>query len=65
MSVVIDSDQHLVETRSLWRDHIDPDLRHDALAIEDDDLGYSWVTWHGRKLQPVDVQRPGETSAIG
>jgi hypothetical protein len=65
MSVVIDSDQHLVETRSLWRDHIDPDLRDDALAIEDDDLGYSWVTWHGRKLQPVDVQRPGETSAIG
>jgi predicted TIM-barrel fold metal-dependent hydrolase len=65
MSVVIDSDQHLSETRSLWRDHIDPSLRDDALAIEDDELGYSWVTWHGRRLQPVDVQRPGETSAIG
>lgn len=64
-SVVIDSDQHLSETRSLWRDHIDPAQRDDALAIEDDELGYSWVTWRGRKLQPVDVQRPGATSAIG
>lgn len=64
-TVVIDSDQHLYETRTLWRDHIDPRHRDDALAIDDDDLGYPWVTWRGRKLQPVDVQRPGQTSAIG
>jgi predicted TIM-barrel fold metal-dependent hydrolase len=65
MAAVIDSDQHLFETRTTWRDHIDPAARDDALAIEDDDLGYSWVTWRGRRLQPVDVQRPGQTSAIG
>jgi predicted TIM-barrel fold metal-dependent hydrolase len=65
MTVVIDSDQHLYEPRTLWRDHIDPSAREDALAIEDDELGYPWVTWRGRRLQPADVQRPGATVAIG
>src|SRR5262249_45983158 len=62
---VIDSDQHLYETRTCWADHIDPDRRADALAIIDDELGYPWLTFRGRKLQPVDVQMPGETAARG
>jgi len=62
---VVDSDQHLYETRTLWADHIDPDLRAEALAIVDDELGYPWLTWRGAKLSPADVQRPGETSALG
>jgi len=62
---VVDSDQHLYETRTLWADHIDPDLRGEALAIVDDELGYPWLTWRGAKLSPADVQRPGETSALG
>ncbi len=65
MPSVIDSDQHLYETRSMWHDHIDPGARNDALQIVDDDLGYPWLTWRGRKLAPADVQRPGETSALG
>jgi len=36
MAAVIDSDQHLFESRSLWADHIDPDLADEALAIVDD-----------------------------
>jgi predicted TIM-barrel fold metal-dependent hydrolase len=64
-SVVIDSDQHLYESRTTWRDHIDPGARDDALAIEDDELGYPWMTWRGRRLQPVDVQYPGQTSVLG
>ena len=63
--VVIDSDQHLYEPRTMWADHIDPARREDALRIVDDDLGYPWVTWRGERLQPADVQRPGETSALG
>ncbi len=55
-ATVIDCDQHLYETRDLWRDHIDPVHRHLALAIEDDELGYPWVTWRGRRLQLADVQ---------
>jgi predicted TIM-barrel fold metal-dependent hydrolase len=62
---VIDSDQHLYETRTTWIDHIDPGSRADALRIEDDDLGYPWLTWRSRKLVPVDVQHPGRTSELG
>src|SRR5689334_24782722 len=65
MPVAIDSDQHLFETRTMWRDHIDPGARDDALAIENDELGYPWVTWRVRRMQPVDVQRPGQTSVLG
>ncbi|MGQ0825987.1 MAG: amidohydrolase family protein [Actinomycetota bacterium] len=65
MAPVIDSDQHLYETRTTWLDHIDPDRRADALRIEDDELGYPWLTWRGRRLQPVDVQFPGQTSKLG
>jgi len=63
--VTIDCDQHLYESRSLWRDHIDPEHREDALAIEDDDLGYTWVTWRGEQLEMADVQLPKDTEALG
>jgi predicted TIM-barrel fold metal-dependent hydrolase len=65
MPSVVDSDQHLYEPRTMWLDHIDPDRRDDALRIVDDDLGYAWVTWRGKRLAPADVQRPRETSALG
>ena len=65
MPSAVDSDQHLYESRTMWCDHIDPDRREDALRIVDDELGYPWLTWRDRKLQPADVQRPGETSALG
>ncbi len=62
---VIDSDQHLFETRSLWADHIDPARREEALAIVDDDLGYPWLTWRGEHISLAQVQHPGETSELG
>ncbi len=62
---IIDVDQHLVEGRGLWREHIDPDRRDDALVIVDDDLGHPWVTWRGQRIQAADVQSPGDTAAIG
>ena len=49
MTVIIDSDQHLYESRTMWEEHIDPSLRHEALAIVDDELGYPWLTWRGRQ----------------
>jgi hypothetical protein len=63
--LVIDSDQHLYETRETWRDHIDPAMRDDALHIADDELGYPWLMWRDRKMQSVDVQIPGHTSELG
>jgi predicted TIM-barrel fold metal-dependent hydrolase len=65
MPVVIDSDQHLYEYRGMWREHIDPALRDDALELTDDERGNTWLTWRGRVLGVGDVQDPGETDAIG
>ncbi|MDQ1478187.1 MAG: hypothetical protein QOE62_3416 [Actinomycetota bacterium] len=63
---VIDSDQHLYETRTTWLDHIDPGHRDDALRIVNDELGYPWLSWGAdHKLGPVDVQMPGQTSELG
>jgi hypothetical protein len=62
---VIDSDQHLYETRTTWLDHIDPAHRDDALRIVDDELGYPWLMWRDRKLGAVDVQVPGKTTELG
>jgi predicted TIM-barrel fold metal-dependent hydrolase len=63
--VIIDSDQHLYECRDLWARHIDPAARDEALSIEDDDLGYPWLTWRGRRLDMADVQIPGDTKTLG
>ena len=65
MTVIIDSDQHLYESRHLWVEHIDPALRHEALTIVDDELGYPWLTWREQRLDVADVQIPGDTAAIG
>jgi hypothetical protein len=65
MTAVIDSDQHLFETRTLWADYADPNDRDLAIEIVDDDVGTAWVTWRGRRLGAADVQTPGETDAIG
>ena len=53
---IIDSDQHLFESRTMWQDHIDPAHRDDALAIAEDELGYSWLTWRDQRLELADVQ---------
>ena len=63
--MIIDVDQHLFEPRTMWRDHIDPGLRDDALAIEDDERGYPWLTWRGERLYLAEVQFPGKAKAIG
>ena len=65
MTTIIDSDQHLYEPRGLWRDHADPSERDDAIRIEDDDLGYAWVTWRDERLGIADVQAPGKTVELG
>jgi predicted TIM-barrel fold metal-dependent hydrolase len=63
--VIIDVDQHLFEPRTMWRDHIDPGLEDRALEIADDDNGYPWLTWQGRRLYLAEVQFPGQAKAIG
>jgi predicted TIM-barrel fold metal-dependent hydrolase len=62
---VIDSDQHLYEPSSMWVDEIDPAHRDDALGLHEDDLGYTWLTWRGERIQLADVHLPGDTSSCG
>ena len=65
MAAAIDSDQHLFERRTLWAEHIDPAFKADALAIVDDELGYSWLMWRGQNISLAQVQHPGDTSELG
>lgn len=65
MTMIIDGDQHIHEPRSMWRERIDPAFREDALAIEDDERGWAWLTWRGRRLYLAEVQRPGRAGEIG
>lgn len=62
---VIDSDQHLVEPRDLWQDHIDPACRGDAIRMEDDGVGNTWLRWRDVTLGLALVQTPGDTGSIG
>jgi predicted TIM-barrel fold metal-dependent hydrolase len=61
----IDVDQHLFESRHTWTEHIDPERRADALAIEDDAGGWPWLTWRGTRLTPIEVPIPERSSLIG
>ncbi len=65
MATIIDSDQHLYESRGLWADYVDPSYRDEALTIVDDDLGYPWLRWRDRLLDVADVQAPGDTATLG
>jgi predicted TIM-barrel fold metal-dependent hydrolase len=63
---VIDADTHLFETRSLWADHLPTARRHLAVAIEDDDLGYAWLTApDGRRIHLAEVHTPGDVATMG
>jgi predicted TIM-barrel fold metal-dependent hydrolase len=63
---VIDADTHLFESRSLWSDHLPPSLRHLAVRIEDDELGYAWLTTaDGRRIHLAEVHTPGDIASMG
>jgi predicted TIM-barrel fold metal-dependent hydrolase len=62
---IIDSDQHLFESRTLWLDHIDPGMRDEAVRIEDDAVGTPRLWWRDRQLGIAEVQVPGRTAEIG
>lgn len=65
MAGIIDSDQHLFEARTLWRDHIEPAMRADALCIEDDAIGRPFLRWRGQAIGIAEVQVPGRSAEIG
>ncbi len=62
---VIDCDQHLYESRTLWGDYIDPALRDEALRIEDDATGTPRLRWRDSELGIAEVQVPGRGAEVG
>jgi predicted TIM-barrel fold metal-dependent hydrolase len=63
---VIDADTHLFETRTLWADHLPVARRPLALRIEDDELGYAWLTApHGERIHLAEVHTPGDIAPMG
>ncbi len=63
--LVVDSDQHLFESRTMWVDYCDPADRDRALRFTDDGVGNSWLTWGGQRLVLADVTVPGQTDRVG
>ncbi len=62
---VIDADQHILEPRTLWADHLDTSQKDLALSIEDDDVGNSWLQWRGERIVLADVTTPGDVDKVG
>lgn len=62
---ILDADSHLFERPELWRDYADPAKRHDALSIENDELGHPFLTHRGRRLMLTWTCEPGSYESIG
>jgi predicted TIM-barrel fold metal-dependent hydrolase len=63
--VIIDSDSHLYETRTLWADHLPARDRDLALRIADDESGYPWLTLGDERIEVLGLHRPGESAQSG
>lgn len=62
---IVDSDQHLYESRGLWREQIEPRWREEALEIADDERGNPILLWRGAPIGVASVQIPGKSAEIG
>src|SRR5438876_4974756 len=65
MPLVLDSDTHLYETRTLWSDYAEPGQRDKTLRIADDELGHAWLMFGDRKIQLAEVHHPGQVDQMG
>ena len=45
---VVDSDSHILEPATMWRDYIDPAYRSRAMGIEFDELGLEYLDIDGK-----------------
>ena len=66
MTKVVDADTHLIETRTLWGDHLPSAERELAVRIVDDDLGYAWLTApDGTRIHLAEAHTPGDIVSMG
>jgi predicted TIM-barrel fold metal-dependent hydrolase len=59
MAKIIDADSHMFEQPGVWREHMPASEQHLALDIEEDELGYSWLTHRGARLLQCYISEPG------
>jgi predicted TIM-barrel fold metal-dependent hydrolase len=64
--IVIDADTHLFETHALWAEHLPKARRDLAVHIEEDALGYAWLTApDGTHIHLAEVHTPGDIMTMG
>jgi hypothetical protein len=59
MAKIIDADSHMFEQPGLWRDRLPANKQHLALELEEDALGYTWLTHKGNRLLQCYISEPG------
>jgi predicted TIM-barrel fold metal-dependent hydrolase len=50
----------MFEQPGLWRDHLPANRQHLALDLEEDALGYTWLTHKGNRLLQCYISEPGK-----
>lgn len=59
---LIDSDQHICEYPTMWRDYTEGSRRHLCISLEQDSLGYGWITGgDGRRIYLAEINHPADT----
>jgi predicted TIM-barrel fold metal-dependent hydrolase len=62
---VIDADTHFMEPGDLWRRQLPAAQRELALSVEEDEAGWPWLVFRGRRLHVLDDHVPGRVDAVG
>ena len=60
MTKVFDADSHMFEQPGLWRSYLSASEQALALDVEEDELGYSWLTHKGCRLLQCYISEPGK-----
>jgi predicted TIM-barrel fold metal-dependent hydrolase len=60
MTKVIDADSHMFEQPGLWRSYMPAADQHLALDVDEDELGYSWLTHKDQRLIQCYISVPGK-----
>ena len=61
---VVDSDSHILEPASMWRDYIDPAYRSRAMGIELDELGLEYLDIDGKMSSGYSGGALGRIAAV-
>lgn len=62
---IIDGDQHICEYPTMWKDYTETSRQHLCLSLEQDDLGYGWITdGGGHHIYLAEINHPADTAPM-